>query len=372
MSGNPNDPQAKLDQLLEGYEKDMKARPPVEDVESPGDGGVEIPPVENRLLAQDPTVSEMRHTVEAHLAPVESLRTWWERGERVHIDLPGGAHWDIFTRTMGGGPWMTLLHGFPTSSWDWAPVSERLARDHSLLLLDLLGFGDSDKPKGHDWSAFEQADIVEALWRRNGVEQTRLVAHDVGLTVALELLARQEEGTLRTVISDLTLLNGGIYTGFHRPRRIQVLLQKPVLGFLIARMLNESRFAPALAEVFAPTHQPSAAELHQHWESVARRDGSKNYHRLIRYIPERRQHAPRWEGAVEKTATPIRFIWGMADPVSGTQMAEQVKKRRPGADLVELADVGHYPQLEAPERVAAEILRPVPGRPSMPRQGGMV
>lgn len=370
MSDTPPDPQARLEQLVEGYEKDMRARPPVDEVDAPVEVEAGLPAGTNRLAAQDPTVAQMGHTADAHPAPLESLRTWWERGERAHLDLNDGRHWDIFTRTMGGGPWMTLLHGFPTSSWDWAPVSERLGREHSLLLFDLLGFGNSDKPKGHDWSAFEQADITEALWRRNGIERTRLVAHDVGLTVALELLARQEEGRLRTAITDLVLLNGGVYAGFHRPRPIQVLLQKPVIGFVVARLLSESRFKPALAEVFAEAHQPSAEDLHQHWESVAERGGSRNYHRLIRYIPERRREAARWEGALEKTQTPIRFIWGMADPVSGAHMAEQIRKRLPGADLVELPDVGHYPQLEAPERVAAEILRPVPGRSPLPRQGG--
>src|SRR5207245_707609 len=155
-----------------------------------------------------------------------------------------------------------------TSSWDWEPVARELSRHHRLLVFDLLGFGDSDKPTGHDWSTFEQADLVEALWRRFGVASTRLVAHDVGLTVALEILARLGEGVLSTEISDLTLLNGGVYTGFHRPRRVQVLLQKPLLGPAIARLLNERTFSRALAEIFSPAHQPSPAELHQHWESV--------------------------------------------------------------------------------------------------------
>jgi pimeloyl-ACP methyl ester carboxylesterase len=281
------------------------------------------------------------------------------------VEVPSGAKYAIFTRVLGEGPWMTLIHGFPTSSWDWAPIAPTLAKRHRVLTFDLLGFGDSDKPSGHDWSAFEQADIVAALWRHFGVEETRVVAHDVGMTVALELLARQGEGQLATRVSDYTLLNGGVYTGFHRPRPVQVWLQRPLIGSLIARLLSENRFGQALSEIFGPEHQPTAEELHQHWESVARRSGSKNYHRLIKYIPERRAHAVRWEAAVEQSEMPIRFVWGMADPVSGAHMAEVIRERRPGADIVELADVGHYPQLEAPDRVAAAIME----SPS-PREAG--
>ena len=114
--------------------------------------------------------------------------------------------------------------------------------------------------------------------------------------------------------------------------------------------------SPALAEIFGPEHQPSPEELHQHWLSVARRNGGRNYHRLIKYIPERRANAPRWESALETTDIPLRFVWGMADPVSGAHMAEVIKERRPGADIVELADVGHYPQLEDPGAVTRAVL----------------
>jgi pimeloyl-ACP methyl ester carboxylesterase len=297
------------------------------------------------------------------LPGVPPVQLWWAAGERIELELPGGVKRTIFTRVTGNGPWITLIHGFPTSSYDWAPLFPTLAQTHRLLAFDLLGFGDSDKPSGHDWSAFEQADIIEALWRHFGVKETRVVAHDVGLTVSLELLALQEEGKLVTRMTDYTLLNGGVYTAFHRPRRAQVLLQRPLIGFLVARAMSEAKFSQGLAEVFAPGHQPTPEELHQQWETVVRRGGSKNYHRLIKYIPERAANKERWEFAVEQSSLPIRFVWGMADPVSGAHMLEVIKERRPGADVVELADVGHYPQLEDPDSVAAAILegpRPTP------------
>ena len=295
-------------------------------------------------------------------AVAEDLKHWWAGGERLQLEVPGANGvgyntWGIFTRVLGAGDWMTLVHGFPTSSWDWAPVAGELARDHRLLAVDLLGFGDSDKP-ARDWSAFEQADIIEALWRHFGVKQTRVVAHDVGLTVALELLARQEAGTLPTEIVDLVLLNGGVYAGFHRPRRIQVLLQKPVIGALIAQLITEKAFSKALAEVFGAAHQPTPEDLHQHWEAVARHDGARNSHRLIKYIPERRANAARWETALEQTKLPVRFVWGMADPVSGAHMADVIRERRPGADIVALEGVGHYPHLEVPADVIRALQQP--------------
>ena len=350
-----------LDDLIEKFEEDVRKRPTPDELaaaeraERAAAPSEPEPPVPEAAPA--PSVVPVPHAAPRPEAMPADIESWWKAGERIEMRLPGGERRSVFARVAGAGPWLTMIHGFPTSSWDWVPILPQLASRHRVLLFDLLGFGDSDKPAGHDWSAFEQADIIEALWQHFGVSETRMVAHDVGLTVALELLARQEAGKLSARVTQFVLLNGGAYTGFHRPRPIQVWLQRPVVGALIARMLSERRFGPALAEVFGPTHQPSAQELHQHWLSVARRGGSRNYHRLIKYIPERRANTVRWEGALEQTSTPIRFVWGMADPVSGAHMASVIRERRPGAEIVELADVGHYPQLEAPDEVAAEILR---------------
>ncbi len=73
-------------------------------------------------------------------------------------------------------------------------------------------------------------------------------------------------------------------------------------------------------------------------------------------MTDRRAHEQRWVGALEQTDVPLSFIWGMLDPVSGAHMAERISERLPNAPFTELADVGHWPQLEAPDRVAAAIL----------------
>src|SRR5215211_7303684 len=98
---------------------------------------------------------------------------WLRSGERVSVELPGSGRFQIFCRATGSGPWLTLLHGFPTSSWDWARVAPALERRFRVLAADFLGFGDSEKPTRHAYSIFEQADLVEALSR--GVETARSV-----------------------------------------------------------------------------------------------------------------------------------------------------------------------------------------------------
>ena len=93
----------------------------------------------------------------------------------------------------------------------------------------------------------------------------------------------------------------------------------------------------------------------KHWQLVRRRGGVAVTPKLLRYMRERRASLARWEGALERTAVPLRLVWGMADPRSGAHIADHARQRIPSLGLVALDDVGHYPQLEAPEHVATAI-----------------
>jgi pimeloyl-ACP methyl ester carboxylesterase len=279
------------------------------------------------------------------------IEDWFAAGQRVEA---GGFR--LFERVAGraDAPWLTLLHGYPTSSFDWAPVADELAAERRLLMFDFLGFGDSDKPADHDYSIHEQADLTEEIWHRHGIERTALVVHDYAVSVGQELLARRADGRLTVDIERVAFLNGGLYPDLHRPLLVQTLLLHPRAGPLLSRVMNEKGLARGLRRVFATP--PSDEELHEHWLAISRRGGHRIQHRLIRYIEDRRANAARWTAALENTDVPRRFVWGMLDPVSGAHMAERIAERMPLGELRTLPDVGHYPQIEAPHR-AGLLLR---------------
>jgi pimeloyl-ACP methyl ester carboxylesterase len=283
-----------------------------------------------------------------------AVAEWWAAGERDELELRGAGR-RIFVRRMGAGTPMTLLHGFPSSSHDWAKVAPALAERHALLMPDFLGFGASDKPPDHDYSLGEQADLVEALWEHDGVDSTVLVGHDYAVSVVQELLARRADGALAVDLQAVHLLNGGLYPDVHRPQPIQLALLDPVQGPQISALANEELFVTGLRPTF-PDGYDAAADSVAIWTAVSRDDGHLISYRLIRYLVDREENAERWAGALETTDVPLAFVWGMLDPISGAHMAERIRERCPGARLLSLDDVGHWPQLEAPDRVSAALL----------------
>ena len=285
---------------------------------------------------------------------MSSIEQWWAEGERVQLAV-GGVEHEIFMRRFGSGPAMTLLHGFPSSSYDWARVLPALAERHALLLFDFLGFGGSEKPAEHDYSIHEQADLTEALWELEGITSTTLVAHDYAVSVTQELLARRAEGALQVDLVGVHLLNGGLYPDVYRPQPGQLALLDPVQGPQISANINEELWSMALRPTFAENFEASA-DLADIWSSMSREDGHLITHRLIQYMNDRSTHAERWVNALETTDVPLSFVWGMLDPISGAHMAERIRERLPNAPLVALEDVAHWPQLEAPEQVTQALL----------------
>jgi pimeloyl-ACP methyl ester carboxylesterase len=283
----------------------------------------------------------------------EDVEEWWAGGEHVALAF-GGARHAIFVRRLGSGPQMTLLHGFPSSSHDWAKVAPALAERHTLLMCDFLGFGASAKPAEHEYSLHEQTDLIEALWAHEAISQTILVVHDYAVSVAQELFARRAENRLAVDLRAVHLLNGGLYPDAHRRQPTQTALLDPEHGPRIGELINEELFAGGIAPTFADAYD-AAGDSAQMWRAMEREDGQRIGHLLIRYVVDRERHERRWVQALEQTDVPLSFVWGMLDPVSGAHMAQRIAQRLPDAPLLQMADVAHWPQLEAPSRVAEAL-----------------
>jgi pimeloyl-ACP methyl ester carboxylesterase len=286
-----------------------------------------------------------------------ALALWRAAGQ--HIDTALGA---AFYRAAIAGrddqrPWLLLIHGFPTASLDWWPLWAVLARDFRLLAPDLLGFGYSPKPHSAEHPIAIQADLCESLLRAVGATQVHLLAHDYGVTVAQELLARDRERAAHgeaALVASVALLNGGLFPETHRARLIQKLLLTP-LGPLLSRLMSERSFARSFSAVFGPKTQPTRDELAVFWQLITQADGHRIAHRLILYVRERRVHRERWVGALVASRVPIRLINGALDPVSGAHMVKRFRELIAQPDIVSLDDIGHYPQVEAPQRVYAAL-----------------
>lgn len=284
------------------------------------------------------------------MALTERVRAWQERGQSEEF-RGYGIH---AFRQPGSGPLLLLLHGFPSSSYDW-----RLLLEHDLLpnrlAFDFLGFGLSDKPRGHDYSLFWQADLTEELVRRHADgRRVFIVAHDMGTSVANELMARELDGKLEMEIAGIVLFNGSMVLEAASPTPAQRALRSP-LGPLVARLSSERFFRHQFGSVFSATHPLSDEEAEDQWSLVCHKGGRTLGHRLVSYMDQRETHAERWHGAIREWPGKLSLVWGLQDPVATRAVLAALRELRPGVAVSELSQLAHYPQLEDPQRLAEAL-----------------
>ena len=272
-----------------------------------------------------------------------NVQQWQAAGERFEFD----GH-SIFAHSSGAGDALLLIHGFPTSSFDWALLWPELANRFAVHCIDMLGFGLSDKPRNYGYSLKASANQWQAYVQSQGLTEVSILAHDYGDTVAQELLARQNEGTLPFKINKICLLNGGIFPEATYPILMQKLLLSKI-GPLMARLSNYRSFSGSMRKICS---RPLSNEmLEEHWQLLSRADGCLVLPKIIQYIRERRINRTRWVSAMQDANIPLCLINGVEDPISGATMVKRWRELVPSAPVVVLQDVGHYPQWEDPQRV---------------------
>ncbi|MFV0316652.1 MAG: alpha/beta fold hydrolase [Microthrixaceae bacterium] len=300
------------------------------------------------------------------------LQTWREQGDM--IDIAGDELFlvDRPARSAENGPPVLVIHGFPTSSVDWAPVLDSLSSKRRVVLFDLPGFGLSAKPDRR-YGIHQAADAVAGVVEHLGLAAFDLVTHDMGDTVGGEVLARDLEGNLgvagkRVEIRRRVVTNGSIYLELANLTPGQQMLW----GADDARLPEE--LTPAvdalhrslldtMAPADSPASNPDDGDVRAAAEGVCHNDGASLLPRLIRYLDDRRDDEARFTGAIESHPSPLGIVWGDLDPIAVIAMAHRLAEHRDDATLIELTGVGHYPMVEQPNAFAEAVVSLLDGEP---------
>jgi len=279
------------------------------------------------------------------------LQNWMAGGHFVRLDDV-----KLFYRTSIEGapdlPWLVCFHGFPTSSWDWHRLVPYLEKSHRVLVFDFPGYGLSGKPVNRDYSLKRQLDAAQALLNFLCITEFDLLAHDMGNSVACELLRRREAGGYPFELKSLTLLNGGIYMDLHQPLLTQRLLRTPLIGALTARLTSWRIFRLQYPRVYADPKQFDETHYQSQWELLLNNNGRRTLDKIAGYMRERTRMGEQWTGPLHRLEVPCKVIWGKQDPIAVYEIALKLCSRNQDISLTTLDSIGHYPQLEAPEKVA--------------------
>lgn len=276
-----------------------------------------------------------------------SVEDWHERGQYfLYKDQR------VFYVAEGQGQTIFCIHGFPGCSWDWRSMWQKLSQKYQVIALDFLGNGLSDKPEEYNYSVADQADAVEALCTHLGVAEKHLLAHGSGVAVAMELLARQLENSVMSssVVSALLLNSSLLQARIDSVIEVKLIQQ---LGEDMTQNLNSAFLANGLNSLRGPLTKLLPHEQEENWALLKRENGLNVLAKLMHYLPDRREHYPRWSQAMENSAVPLHAVIGDADPVWGEEIRDYLRNHFVHVGLSVLPEIGHYPHLEDAESVLA-------------------
>ncbi len=247
----------------------------------------------------------------------------------------------VFWRSAPGGvsdaPAL-YVHGVPTNSDDWVPFLELGGG----LAPDLPGFGRSGKPGNFDYTIDGYADFLERYLDLVGVERVRLVVHDWG-AVALAFAQRHPDRVQRLVVIDAVPLLAGY--DWHRIARVW---RRPWLGelamgsttrWVLARVSREANVTPG------PMPDSWQRSVWDHFDQGTQRA----ILRLYRSAPP--EVLARAGEQLSSLHAPALVLWGERDPYIPARFAEAYGAALPNAEVLTLADAGHWPWLDRPELV---------------------
>ena len=146
----------------------------------------------------------------------------WVLSKRAAV-TGGTVAWDRF----GDGAPVVLVHGTPSWSFLWRNVVPPLAERFTVYVLDLLGYGDSERRDGQDTSIAAQRRALAELLAQWGLEEPALIGHDIGGATVLRAHLVEGRPVDRIGLVDAAALNPWITAATHRiSRRIEPLVRR--------------------------------------------------------------------------------------------------------------------------------------------------
>lgn len=253
----------------------------------------------------------------------------------------------------GKGSPIVLIHGNAVTGDDWntSGVAERLLANHRVIIFDRPGFGYSERPRGHLWTAAQQAELLHKALRQLGVERPVVVGHSWGTIVALALAQNHQADVAGLVLVsgyyfwtlrlDVLPVLAGAVPILGDVMRYTIL---PLMGWLQMPLLKWAMFSPAAVPARFQAQYSAAMTLRPSQIRASSMDGAL-------MIPG----ALALQGGYKDLALPVVIIAGDGDRIVFKRRAERLRGSISGSTLQVVERAGHMVHHLVPQQVAEAV-----------------
>ncbi|MGB8328838.1 MAG: alpha/beta fold hydrolase [Polyangiales bacterium] len=248
----------------------------------------------------------------------------------------------------GSGPAVLLIHGIGDSADSWLELIPALARTHTVIAPDLLGHGDSDKPRA-DYSIAAYANAMRDLLSVLDIERVTVVGHSLGGGVAMQFAYQFPERCERLVL----VSTGGVSHEVHPVLRFASAPNAdfvlPLLRAPGARLLGKAVFK--LLQALGTDLGHDADHLSRVFDALPDAASRRAFIRTLRAAVDwRGQAITMLDRCYLTQGMPTLLVWGARDAVIPVAHAHKVHAAMPQSRLEVFPDAGHFPHQNEPAR----------------------
>lgn len=302
---------------------------------------------------------------EKEMSPL--AREWQDAGEYIKWsstveDNKSFGELNIFTIQKGdpSNPALLMIHGYPTSSYDYSELFELLSEDYYVCSIDTPGYGLSDKPRdGYKYSIEDDAQLVDHYIKDVlKLESFTLFSHDKGDSVALALIGLQQR-SMEYDIEHYIITNGNVYLPLATLSLFQKAILNDTFGPTFTRSVTGGLLAKGL-DVLCHTVPESQEQLDAVASMIDYQNGGTIQYDTIQYLNQRMEFESVWLGNLDGSDIPTTIVWGVDDPIATPVVSdyvweEHLLKRSAPAEYWQLPQANHYLQNDRPEILAMLI-----------------
>ncbi|MBE9069747.1 alpha/beta hydrolase [Leptolyngbya cf. ectocarpi LEGE 11479] len=260
-----------------------------------------------------------------------------------YVETSAGA---VAAGTGGDGPALILAHGWPWSSFSWHHIIPELEKHFRVYWYDMPGYGRSAKSENQRTSLDVQGQIFAEMVEHWKLKQPLVVAHDFGGATTLRAhLLHGCEFDRYILMNVVAMRPWGSEFFDHVGRHIDAFLGLPTH---IHRAIVRAYIEGALMNNIDDT------DLEQLIEPWLSENGRKSFYRQFAQADER--YTAEIEPLFGEVRCPVKIIWGRDDPWIPLQRGEALHSLIHHASFKPLDNVGHLPQMEAPQMILEEFV----------------
>jgi pimeloyl-ACP methyl ester carboxylesterase len=279
--------------------------------------------------------------------PYETLEAKYAEADSHFVDLPGGYHAHYREDGAPNAPLLVLLHGFADSFTTWDGWVRELKPQFHIISLDFPGHGLTRAPQGSRLSGDELADFVDAFAAKLALPKFAVAGNSMGGGAAWELAVRHPDRVNALILVDAA--------GFANDKPGKQPLGFVILRYRLGRMLLSKIDNRPLIEqgLKADVYDKSliTPSIVDRFAEFQRAPGHREILMSVNLGPRAASTAE----LLSSIEVPTLILWGESDPLIEPGAAKKFAAAIGGSKLITYPNVGHLPQLEIPQRSAADV-----------------